>query len=148
MFYFARVSHLSCSLLIYVPFRVCLLFFALLFSVSHVPNGSPSGLVTRGVRAVLISFALLRVQSSWRCHVPEQPGGRHCMNIIECVVFSVRLSSDTPFCSSVPTVRESRSNDAPSGERNSLRKVLSSTSALISPGVVIAASVEFGSIDS
>lgn len=43
------------------------------------------------------------------------------MNIIECVVFSVRLSSDTPFCSSVPTVRESRSNDAPSGERNSTK---------------------------
>lgn len=32
-------------------------------------------------------------------HFPffEQLCDRHCMNIIECVVFSVRLSSDTPF---------------------------------------------------
>jgi hypothetical protein len=56
----------------------------------------------------------------------EQPGDRHCMNIIECVVFSVRLSSDTPFLfershSSGNYVRMTR---APSGEFNSPRKVL------------------------
>jgi hypothetical protein len=75
----------------------------------------------------------------------EQPGDRHCTNIIECVVFSVRLSSDTPFfIRAFPQfgnyVRMTR---APSGEYNSPRKVLLSTSAFISLGVVMAASVEF-----